>query len=118
MIVSAGRKAQFNIKAHHPLPHPVVARGVLVVDPVEALVAAVLDAVLGDPLVRVAAALGQDARHHAHLLQVHLQKLASVLELGQPGTPWQGKKSSGITVTTYTVRHQGPLPVSSLVAHS
>lgn len=64
--------------------HPVVPRLVLVVDPVEGLHRAILDAVLGDPLVRVAAALGQDARHHLHLLQVDLDPLVLVVELGEP----------------------------------
>ena len=72
----------------HPSPtDPVVAGLVLVVDPVELLVGAVLDAVLGDPLVGVTAALRQQARHHHHLPQVHLQPLAVVLELGEPRTP-------------------------------
>ena len=74
---------------------PVVAGLVLVVDPVELLVGAVLDAVLGDPLVGVTAALGQQARHHQHLPQVHLQPLAVVLELGEPRTPAGGQTGLG-----------------------
>lgn len=66
---------------------PVVSSLVFVVDPVEFFVRAVLDAVLGDPLVSIAAALSEDPRHHHHLLQVNLQPLAVVLELGEPGTP-------------------------------
>lgn len=64
--------------------HPVVSRLVLVIDPVEVFHRAVLDAVFGDPLVRVAAALSQDARHHLHLLQVDLDPLVLVVELGEP----------------------------------
>lgn len=41
-------------------PHPVVASLVLVVDPVEILVRAILNAVLGHPLIGVTAALGQN----------------------------------------------------------
>lgn len=67
--------------------YSVVSRLVFVVDPVERFVRAVLDAVLGDPLVRVAATLRQDARHHAHFLQVDLQPLVQVVVLGQPRTP-------------------------------
>lgn len=64
--------------------YPVVSRLVLVIDPVEGFHRAILDAVFGDPLVRVAAALSQDARHHLHLLQVDLEPLVLVVELGEP----------------------------------
>lgn len=64
--------------------YPVVSRLVLVIDPVEGFHRAILHAVLGDPLVRVAAALSQDARHHLHLLQVDLDPLVQVVELGEP----------------------------------
>lgn len=69
-----------------PIKHPVVSSLVFVVDPVEIVINAVLHSVLGNPLIRVTAALGQDTRNHFHLLQVNLKPLAGVLELGQPGT--------------------------------
>ena len=67
--------------------HPVVPSLVFVIDPVERLHAAVLDAVFGDPLVGVAATLREDPRHHAHLLQVDLQPLVLVVKLGEPRAP-------------------------------
>lgn len=67
--------------------HPVVPGLVLVVNPVEILVGAVLHAVLGHPLVGVATPLREDPRDHLHLLQVDLQPLPVVLVLGEPGTP-------------------------------
>ena len=70
-----------------PVTHPVVPCLVLVVDPVEGFHAAVLDAVFGDPLISITAALAQDPRHHLHLLQVDLDPLVQVVKLGQPCTP-------------------------------
>lgn len=69
------------------LSDPVVSSLVFVVDPVEVFVRAVLEAVLGDPLVGIAATLGQDPRHDPHVPQVDLQPLGVVLKLGEPGTP-------------------------------
>lgn len=67
--------------------HPVVPSLVFVIDPVEALHGAVLDAVFGNPLVGIAPALGEDARHHPHLLQVNLEPLVLVVKLGEPRAP-------------------------------
>lgn len=66
---------------------PVVSSLVFVVDPVECFIRAVLKAVLGDPLVGVAAALSQDPGHDLLVPQVDLQPLGVVLKLGEPGTP-------------------------------
>lgn len=74
---------------------PVVSSLVLVIDPVEFVVRAVLNTVLGDPLVSITAALSEDPRHHHHLLQVDLQPLTVVLELREPGTP-RGEASGGV----------------------
>lgn len=67
--------------------HPVVSCLVFIIDPVEGFHGAILDAVFGNPLVSVTPTLGQDARHHAHLLQVNLDPLILVVELGEPRTP-------------------------------
>lgn len=69
------------------LSDPVVSSLVFVVDPVEFFVRAVLEAVLGDPLIGIAPTLGQDPRHDPHVHQVDLQPLGVVLKLGEPGTP-------------------------------
>lgn len=74
--------------------YPVVSSLVLVVDPAEFLVGAVLHGVLGNPLIRVTAALGQDTRNHFDLLQVNLKPLVCILELRQPGTPGTGKRDN------------------------
>ncbi len=73
--------------------YPVVSSLVLVVDPVELLIGAVLHSVLGNPLVRVTAALGQDTRNHFDLLQVNLKPLVDILELRKPGTPMRGENN-------------------------
>lgn len=67
--------------------HPVVSCLVFVIDPVEVFICAVLNAVLGDPLVSVTATLSEDPRHHHHVSQVNLQPLTGVLELRQPRAP-------------------------------
>lgn len=67
--------------------YPVVSSLVLVVDPVEFLIGAVLHRVLGYPLIRVTASLGQDPRNRFDLLQVNLKPLVGILELRQPSTP-------------------------------
>lgn len=67
--------------------YSVVAGLVFVVDPVEGLHGAVLNAVLGNPLIGVAATLGEDPRHHRHLLQVDLEPLVLVVKLGEPRAP-------------------------------
>lgn len=69
-----------------PIEDSVVPGLVFVVDPVEFVFGAVLDAVFGDPLVGVTPALGQDPRDHLDLPQVDLQPLVIVLVLGQPRT--------------------------------
>ncbi len=73
--------------------YPVVSSLVLVVDPVELLIGAVLHSVLGNPLIRVTAALGQDTRNHFDLLQVNLKPLVGILELRKPGTPRRGENN-------------------------
>lgn len=80
--------------------HPVVACLVLIVDPVEALVGAVLNTVLSDPLVSITASLSQDPRHDIHLPQVNLEPLVGVLILGQPCTPKRkvSRGGGGVTV--------------------
>lgn len=75
------------------LSYPVVSSLVLVVDPVELLIGEVLHSVLGNPLVRVTSALGQDTRNHFDLLQVNLKPLVGILELRQPGTPRRGENN-------------------------
>lgn len=50
-----------------PIKHPVVSSLVFVIDPVELLICAVLDAVLGNPLISITAALSEDPRYHHHL---------------------------------------------------
>lgn len=64
------------------LTHPIVTSRVFVIDPVEAVIGAVLNTVFGDPLVSITTSLRQDARHHFLPLQVNLQPLAGVLDLG------------------------------------
>lgn len=48
--------------------NPVVSCLVFVVDPVERFHRAILDAVFSNPLICIAAALHEDAGHHAHFL--------------------------------------------------
>lgn len=78
-----------------PPSHPVVSSLVFVVDPVEFLVGAVLKAVLGDPFISIAAALGQDPRHDLGVPQVNLQPLSVVLKLREPRTPAEGRWETG-----------------------
>lgn len=80
--------------ALHP-SHPVVSSLVFVVDPVEFLIGAVLKAVLGDPLVSITAALGQDPRHDLGVPQVDLQPLSVVLKLREPRTPAEERWETG-----------------------
>lgn len=80
--------------ALHP-SHPIVSSLVFVVDPVEFLIGAVLKAVLGDPLISIAAALGQDPRHDLGVPQVNLQPLSVVLKLREPRTPAEGRWETG-----------------------
>lgn len=82
---------------------PVVSSLVFVINPVKFFVCAILNAVLGDPLVSVAAALREDPRDHHHLLQVDLQPLTVVLEFGQPCTPWRRNRDVKINSYTMTV---------------
>lgn len=67
--------------------HSVVSSLVLIVDPVEGFHWAILNAVLGNPLISVAATLGEDSRNDPYFLQVDLEPLVLVVELGQPGAP-------------------------------
>lgn len=67
--------------------NPVVPGLILIVNPVEVFIGAVLHAVLGHPLVSIAAPLREDPRDHLHLLQVYLQPLPVVLVLGEPCAP-------------------------------
>lgn len=67
--------------------HPVVSSLVFVVDPVEFFIRAVLKAILGDPLLSIAATLSQDTGHNPDIPQVNLQPLSVVLKLGEPRTP-------------------------------
>lgn len=78
----------------HP-SHPVVSSLVFVVDPVEFFIRAVLKAVLGDPLVSIAAALSQDPGHNLDFPQVNLQPLSVVLKLGEPRTPAEPRRETG-----------------------
>lgn len=67
--------------------HSVVSSLVLIVDPVEGFHWAILNAVLGHPLICVAATLGEDSRNDPYFLQVDLEPLVLVVELGKPGAP-------------------------------
>lgn len=82
--------------------YPIVSGLVLIVNPVQALIGPVLHTVLGHPLVDVTAPLGEDPRNHLDLLQIYLQPLAAVLELGEPCAP-----------AADTASHQEPFPVSA-----
>lgn len=64
-----------------PIEHPVIACLVFVVNPVEGVICAVLDAVLRDPLVCVTPALSENPRHDRHLFQVDLKPLVLVIKL-------------------------------------
>lgn len=75
------------LQAQTVCPYPVVSCLVFVIDPVESLHSAVLDAVFSNPLICITTALGKDARHNSHLLQVDLDPLVLVVELGEPCTP-------------------------------
>lgn len=88
---------------------PVVSCLVFIVDPVESFHDAVLDAVFSNPLISIAASLSEDARHHAHLLQVDLEPLVLVIELGQPCTP------KALIVKASLVGDPGGVPASVLV---
>lgn len=79
--------------------HPVVACLVFVIDPVKGFNWTILDAVLGDPLIGITAALREDAGHHAHLLQVNLDPLVLVVELGEPCTPNNRNECAAETVS-------------------
>lgn len=68
-------------------PHSVVPSLVFVVDPVEGFHGAILNAVLGNPFIGVTATLGEDSRHDPYLLQVNLEPLVLVVELGEPRAP-------------------------------
>lgn len=94
--------------------HPVVSCLVFVVDPVECLHGPVLDAVFGDPLVCVAAALAEDPWHHPDLLQVDLDPLVLVVELGQPGTPIAKKKKNKQQILFLLQNVQGKMLTGSL----
>lgn len=66
--------------------YPIVPSLVFVIDPVEGVHSAILDAVFSNPLIGIASTLSEDARHHPHLLQVNLDPLIRVVELGKPRT--------------------------------
>lgn len=72
--------------------HPIVSSLVFVIDPVEGFYSAILDAVFSNPLIGITPALGEDARHHPHLLQVDLDPLILVVKLGEPRTPNKSKQ--------------------------
>lgn len=66
--------------------YPIVPSLVFVIDPVEGVHSAILDAVFSNPLVGITSTLSEDAGHHPHLRQVNLDPLILVVELGEPRT--------------------------------
>lgn len=92
-----------------PIEDPVVSCLVFVIDPVESFHSAILDAVFSNPLISIAAALGEDARHHTHLHQVNLDPLMWVVKLGEPCTP------KALVVEASIAGHPGGVPSRVLV---
>lgn len=67
--------------------YPVVSSLVFVIDPVEAFYSTILDAVFSNPFICITPTLYEDPWHHPHLLQVNLDPLMLVVELGEPSAP-------------------------------